>query len=75
MVALNGDVVSYSRLMAEDHEATRSIVESLQHLVTERVSEKRGPLVHFVRDKLRAGTGEFPPQKGWDFVWGSIRGR
>lgn len=54
VVALNGDVVSYSRLLAEDHETTKTIVESFQRLVAEQVGDRGGILVNFVGDNFMA---------------------
>jgi len=54
VVALNGDIVSYSQLLAEDHDSTRAIVETFQQLVTEHISANDGTLVNFVGDNFMA---------------------
>jgi len=54
VVALNGDIVSYSQLLAEDHESTRAIVETFQQLATEHISTNNGTLVNFVGDNFMA---------------------
>jgi class 3 adenylate cyclase len=54
VVALNGDIVSYSQLLAEDHDSTRAIVEAFQQLVTGHISANNGTLVNFVGDNFMA---------------------
>jgi adenylate cyclase len=54
MVALNADVVGYSRLMADDLEATTAMMEQYHDLVERRVLENRGTLVNFVGDSFVA---------------------
>ena len=53
-VALNADVVGYSRLMADDFEATTARVEEYRHLVDEKVAGNGGTLVNFVGDNFMA---------------------
>lgn len=54
VVAVNGDIVSYSQLLADDHDSTKAIVENLQQLVSDQVAEKNGTLVNFVGDNFMA---------------------
>ena len=54
MVALNADIVGYSRLMADDFETTTSTVGEYQQLVADKVGEHRGTLVNFVGDNFMA---------------------
>jgi adenylate cyclase len=54
VVALNADVVGYSRLMADDFEFTTEVVESYRRLVEENVVTNRGTLVNFVGDSFMA---------------------
>ena len=54
MVALNGDIVGYSRLMADDFEATSNAVENHEALVREWVHQSTGTLVNFVGDNFMA---------------------
>lgn len=37
MVALNADIVGYSRLLADDFEATTTAVEEARHLIDEKI--------------------------------------
>lgn len=53
-VALNADVVDYSKLMADDFEATTSTLEQYHSLVDETVSKDGGTLVNFVGDNFMA---------------------
>lgn len=53
-VALNADVVGYSRLMADDFEATTARVEEYRRLVDEKVVGNGGTLVNFVGDNFMA---------------------
>ncbi|MCG6929375.1 MAG: adenylate/guanylate cyclase domain-containing protein [Desulfofustis sp.] len=54
VVALNGDIVGYSRLMADSHESTAALVELFQRLVADQVSVHHGTLVNFVGDNFMA---------------------
>lgn len=54
MVALNADVVGYSRLLADDPAETAAVMESYHRLVTEKVIQARGTLVNFVGDNFMA---------------------
>ena len=54
MVALNADVVGYSRLMADDLEATTAAMEEYAALVGATVVENGGTLVNFVGDNFMA---------------------
>ncbi|HET7847055.1 MAG TPA: adenylate/guanylate cyclase domain-containing protein, partial [Acidimicrobiia bacterium] len=54
MVALNADIVGYSRLLADDFEATTTAVEETRHLVDEKIGQFGGTLVNFVGDNFMA---------------------
>jgi adenylate cyclase len=54
MVALNADVVGYSRLIADDVEATTATMEAIRALVEREVLEATGQLVNFVGDNFMA---------------------
>ncbi len=54
LVALNADVVGYSRLMADDLEATTATMEAYAGLVETKVVESGGTLVNFVGDNFMA---------------------
>ncbi len=54
MVALNADIVGYSKLLADDFEATTAALEEYHHLVRERIAESGGTLVNFVGDNFMA---------------------
>jgi adenylate cyclase len=54
MVALNADVVGYSRLIADDLEATTATMDEFRDLVERRVGESGGTLVNFVGDNFMA---------------------
>ncbi len=54
LVALNADVVGYSRLLADDSEATTDTMEEYRHLVEKRVADSGGTLVNFVGDNFMA---------------------
>lgn len=54
VVALNADVVGYSRLMADDFEETARTVGDYHHLVEEKVEASGGTLVVFVGDNFMA---------------------
>lgn len=54
VVALNADVVGYSRLMADDFHATTQTMGEYQDLVVEKVREAGGTLVAFVGDNFMA---------------------
>jgi adenylate cyclase len=53
-VALNADVVGYSRLLADDFEGTTATMERYRQLVTEEVTSGHGTLVNFVGDNFMA---------------------
>ncbi|MEX1124631.1 MAG: adenylate/guanylate cyclase domain-containing protein, partial [Acidimicrobiia bacterium] len=54
MVALNADIVGYSRLMADDFEATTAAVEETRRIVDEKIDQHGGKLVNFVGDNFMA---------------------
>jgi adenylate cyclase len=54
MVALNADIVGYSRLMADDFEGTTAAVEKTRQIVDERIDQNGGKLVNFVGDNFMA---------------------
>jgi len=54
LVALNADIVGYSRLMADDFEGTRATVEDCRQLVEETVSAAGGTVSSFVGDNFMA---------------------
>ncbi|MEX1134927.1 MAG: hypothetical protein WED83_08805, partial [Acidimicrobiia bacterium] len=54
MVALNADIVGYSRLMADDFEATAVAVEETRRIVEEKIGQHEGKLVNFVGDNFMA---------------------
>jgi adenylate cyclase len=54
MVALNADVVGYSRLLADDYEATTSVMNEYRHLVESSVAERGGTVANFVGDSFMA---------------------
>ena len=58
MVALNADVVGYSRLLADDFQATTAVMDLYQGLVSEEVGAAGGTLVNFVGDNFMAAFDE-----------------
>ena len=54
MVALNADVVGYSRLIADDLETTTATMDVFHELVGRRIEENAGQLVNFVGDNFMA---------------------
>src|SRR3990170_1771305 len=54
MVALNADIVGYSRLMADDFEETTVAVEETRRIVGEKIEQYGGKLVNFVGDNFMA---------------------
>ena len=54
LVALNADIVGYSKLLADDLETTTSVVEAYHRLVAEKIEEHGGTLVNFVGDNFMA---------------------
>jgi adenylate cyclase len=54
MVALNADIVGYSRLMADDFEGTTAAVEKTRRIVDETIDQNGGKLVNFVGDNFMA---------------------
>jgi adenylate cyclase len=53
-VALNADIVGYSRLMADDSAATTAAVTELRRLVADEVAAQEGTLLNFVGDNFMA---------------------
>ncbi len=54
LVALNADIVGFSRLMADDPAGTTDAVEELRSVVEARVAASNGTLVNFVGDSFMA---------------------
>jgi adenylate cyclase len=54
MVALNADVVGYSRLIADDLEAMTATMDEYRDLVERHLRENSGSLVNFVGDNFMA---------------------
>ncbi len=54
LVALNADVVGYSRLMADDFGATTTTMERYHRLVEKEIAQAGGALVNFVGDNFMA---------------------
>jgi adenylate cyclase len=54
MVALNADIVGYSKLLADDFDATTAAMEEYHRLVHEKITESGGTLVNFVGDNFMA---------------------
>jgi len=54
MVALNADIVGYSRLMADNFEGTTVAVEETRRIVGEKIDQHGGKLVNFVGDNFMA---------------------
>ncbi len=54
LVALNADVVGYSRLLAGDVAGTTATMAEYRHLVAEQVGEHDGTLISFVGDNFMA---------------------
>jgi adenylate cyclase len=54
LVALNADVVGYSRLMADNLESTTATMDEYRDLVERRLREHGGTLVNFVGDSFMA---------------------
>jgi adenylate cyclase len=57
LVAVNGDIVGYTRLMADDAAATTETVEAYHTLVEDEVEENSGTLINFVGDNFMAVFG------------------
>jgi adenylate cyclase len=53
-VALNADIVGYSRLMADDFASTTAAVTALRGLVTQEVAARGGAVLNFVGDNFMA---------------------
>ncbi len=53
-VALNADVVGYSKLLADDFQRTTTRMEEIRALVTEEVSQGAGTLIDFTGDNFMA---------------------
>ncbi len=54
LVALNADVVGYSRLLAEDAETTTRAMEEYRRTVADEIASAGGTLVNFVGDNFMA---------------------
>ncbi len=54
LVALNADVVGYSRLLADDFDATTAAMDTYRRLVEDKIRESGGTLVNFVGDNFMA---------------------
>lgn len=54
IVALNGDVVGYSQLVADDLESTTAAMIAYRQLVNLKVSENSGTLIDFIGDNFMA---------------------
>lgn len=54
VAALNGDVVDYSRLLADDFEATSEAMTAVRAIVESGISARDGQLVNFVGDNFMA---------------------
>ena len=54
VTALNADVVGYSRLMADSHEATAGQMARAREVVAEVIERNQGRLVNFVGDQFMA---------------------
>lgn len=54
VVALNADVVGYSRLLADDFEATTSLMGEFRAMVEDEVAASDGVLVNFAGDNFMA---------------------
>ncbi|MCH8984830.1 MAG: adenylate/guanylate cyclase domain-containing protein, partial [Acidobacteria bacterium] len=52
LVALNADIVGYSRLLADNMEQTASVLDDYQRLVKAEVTNGNGILVNFVGDNF-----------------------
>ena len=53
-MALNADVVGFSRLMADDFEATTVAMEDIHRLVESEIDDNQGVLVNFAGDNFMA---------------------
>ncbi len=58
LVALNADVVGYSRLMADDFDATTRAMDKYHRLVAETIAACGGELLNFVGDNFMALFGD-----------------
>jgi len=58
MVALNADVVGYSRLIADDLDAVTAAMNAYRELVERKVGESGGALINFVGDNFMAVFGD-----------------
>ena len=54
VVAINADIVGYSRLIADDFDTTTATMSDYRHLVGDAVSEAGGSLPQFVGDNFMA---------------------
>jgi adenylate cyclase len=57
MVALNADIVGYSRLLADDYEGTMETMVRYRRVIDERLPEHGGTLANFVGDSFMAVFG------------------
>ncbi|MCL1601083.1 MAG: hypothetical protein M3112_06060 [Actinomycetia bacterium] len=61
LVALNADIVSYSRLLADDPEHTAAAMSEARAVVNDEIAEAGGTLVNFVGDNFMAVFDESEP--------------
>ena len=52
LVALNADVVNYSKLLADDLDTTKATMEEYHLLIEDKISANNGTLVNFVGDNF-----------------------
>lgn len=52
LVALNADIVGYSKLLADDRETTTTTMEEYHRLVEDKITANSGDLVNFVGDNF-----------------------
>jgi class 3 adenylate cyclase len=64
LVALNADVVGYSRHIADDFEATTAAITEYHELVERVIASNGGTLANFVGDSFMAVFDEVPPAIG-----------
>lgn len=53
-VALNGDIVGYSRLLADDYDGTMAALEGHRQIIDRRLADHRGTMANFVGDSFMA---------------------
>jgi adenylate cyclase len=61
LVALNADIVSYSRLLADDPDHTAAAMSETRAVVNDEIDEAGGTLVNFVGDNFMAVFDESEP--------------